>query len=117
MEALRAYSPGTFLAYSSTTNVYGGLEQIRYRETATRYIALDFPEGFDEQLPLDFSTPYGCSKGSADQYVRDWHRVYGVKTVMFRHSSIYAGRQFATIDQGWVGWFATKALEQQAART
>ena len=57
------------------------------------------------KLPLDFSTPYGCSKGSADQYFRDWSRVYGIKTVVFRHSSIYGGRQFASFDQGWVGWF------------
>jgi CDP-paratose 2-epimerase len=61
---------------------------------------------------LDFASPYGCSKGSADQYVRDWYRNYGLKTVVFRHSSIYGGRQYATVDQGWVGWFTMKAIEQ-----
>ena len=56
---------------------------------------------------------YGCSKGAADQYVKDWARVYGLKTIVFRHSSIYGGRQFATFDQGWIGWFCQKAIEQK----
>ena len=64
---------------------------------------------------LDFASPYGCSKGAADQYIRDWHRNFGLRTVVFRHSSIYGGRQFATFDQGWIGWFCQKALEQQSA--
>jgi CDP-paratose 2-epimerase len=89
---------------------------MRTEETSTRYILPDYPEGLDESIPLDFSTPYGCSKGSADQYVRDWARVYGLRTVIFRHSSIYGGRQFATFDQGWIGWFCQKALEQQHAQ-
>lgn len=114
LEAMRAYSPDALLAYSSTNKVYGDLEHLRYAETETRFTLPDFPNGLDESLPLDFSTPYGCSKGAADQYVRDWSRVYGLKTVVFRHSSIYGGRQFATFDQGWIGWFCQKALEQQA---
>jgi CDP-paratose 2-epimerase len=115
LEAARSFSPEAFIAYSSTNKVYGDLEQMRYVETATRYTLPDHPEGFDESLPLDFTTPYGCSKGAADQYVRDWSRVYGLKTVVFRHSSIYGGRQFATFDQGWVGWFCQKALEHKVA--
>ena len=86
-----------------------------YDETPKRYTIPDFPEGLDESLNLDFSTPYGCSKGAADQYVRDWARVYGLKTVVFRHSSIFGGRQFASFDQGWVGWFCQKAIEQKSA--
>lgn len=116
LEAMRKYSPNALLAYSSTNKVYGDLERLRYVETATRYTVPDFPGGFDESLPLDFASPYGCSKGAADQYVRDWHRNYGLKTVVFRHSSIYGGRQFATFDQGWIGWFCQKALEQEAAQ-
>lgn len=115
LEAARRYSPGAFLAYSSTNKVYGDLGSIALRETATRYVADGYPRGFDESLPLDFASPYGCSKGAADQYVRDWQRNYGLKTAVFRHSSIYGGRQFATFDQGWIGWFCQKALEQQAA--
>ncbi len=113
IEAMRKYSPNSLLAYSSTNKVYGDLEWIKYKELNTRYVAIDYPGGFDENIPLDFSTPYGCSKGSADQYVRDWARVYGLKTVIFRHSSIYGGRQFASKDQGWIGWFCKKAIEQK----
>lgn len=116
LEAMRKHSPDGFLAYSSTNKVYGDLEHLHYGETETRYTLPDFPRGLDETLPLDFSTPYGCSKGAADQYVRDWSRVYGLKTVVFRHSSIYGGRQFASFDQGWVGWFCQKAVEQRAAK-
>jgi CDP-paratose 2-epimerase len=116
LEAVRALSPEALVAYSSTNKVYGDLEWMRTEETSTRYILPDYPEGLDENIPLDFSTPYGCSKGSADQYVRDWARVYGLRTVIFRHSSIYGGRQFATFDQGWIGWFCQKALEQHYSR-
>lgn len=117
LEAARSYSPDALLAYSSTNKVYGDLEWLNYGESDRRYFLRGFPDGLDELLPLDFSTPYGCSKGSADQYVRDWYRVFGLKTVVFRHSSIYGGRQFASFDQGWIGWFCLKALEQQAARS
>ncbi|HEY8903379.1 MAG TPA: GDP-mannose 4,6-dehydratase [Chthoniobacterales bacterium] len=115
LEATRALSPEALIAYSSTNKVYGDLEWLRYEELPTRYNLPDYPRGLDEALPLDFSTPYGCSKGAADQYTRDWARVYGLKTVVFRHSSIYGGRQFASFDQGWVGWFCQKAVEQRAA--
>jgi CDP-paratose 2-epimerase len=115
LEAARSFSPDALIAYSSTNKVYGDLEGLRYEETTSRYCLGDYPAGLDEKLPLDFSTPYGCSKGAADQYVRDWARVYGLKTVVFRHSSIYGGRQFASCDQGWVGWFCQKAIEQKRA--
>lgn len=113
LEAARALSPKALIAYSSTNKVYGDLEWLRYEEMDTRYRLPDFPSGLDETLPLDFSTPYGCSKGAADQYVRDWARVYGLNTVVFRHSSIFGGRQFATFDQGWIGWFCQQAISQK----
>jgi len=116
LEAVRRFSPNTFVAYSSTNKVYGDLKAFSYAETPTRYIVPSHPNGFDESLPLDFASPYGCSKGAADQYVRDWHRTFGLQTVVFRHSSIYGGRQFATFDQGWIGWFCTTALQQKEAR-
>ncbi len=112
LEAVRAHSPDALLAYSSTNKVYGDLGHLHYAEGDTRFTVPTHPHGFDETLPLDFASPYGCSKGAADQYVRDWHRNFGLKTVVFRHSSIYGGRQFATFDQGWIGWFCQKALEQ-----
>ncbi len=113
LEAIRKYSANSLLAYSSTNKVYGDLEWIDYTETEKRYRLKDYPYGLNEDLPLDFSTPYGCSKGAADQYVRDWGRVYGLKTVVFRHSSIYGGRQYASFDQGWIGWFCKQALDQK----
>jgi CDP-paratose 2-epimerase len=111
LDAVRQYSPEAIVVYSSTNKVYGDLEQYRYEETETRYKCLDCPNGFDEHTQLDFQSPYGCSKGAADQYMLDYARIFGLKTVVFRHSSMYGGRQFATYDQGWVGWFCQKALE------
>ena len=115
LETVRRHSPSALLTYSSTNKVYGDLKDRQYHETPTRYQAVGYPEGFDESLPLDFASPYGCSKGAADQYFRDWFRNYGLKTVVFRHSSIYGGRQFPTYDQGWVGWFCLKGIEQERA--
>jgi CDP-paratose 2-epimerase len=111
LDAVRRHSPESALIYSSTNKVYGDLEQYTYRETDTRYECIEKPNGFDESTPLDFHSPYGCSKGSADQYMMDFARMFGLKTVVFRHSSMYGGRQFATYDQGWVGWFCQKALQ------
>jgi CDP-paratose 2-epimerase len=111
LEAVRLYAPEAAVIYSSTNKVYGDLEQYKYRETETRYECIDRPDGFDETTPLDFHSPYGCSKGAADQYMLDYSRIFGLKTVVFRHSSMYGGRQFATYDQGWVGWFCQKAVE------
>lgn len=112
LESIRRYSPHTAVLFSSTNKVYGDLEQYTYEEGSTRYVCKEFPDGFDERVPLDFRSPYGCSKGTADQYMLDYHRIFGLKTAVFRHSSMYGSRQFATYDQGWVGWFVEKAFEQ-----
>ncbi|MBF0308652.1 MAG: GDP-mannose 4,6-dehydratase [Magnetococcales bacterium] len=111
LEAVRHGSPGAVVVFSSTNKVYGDLEWVRYQETERRYLTPDFPNGFDETLPLDFRSPYGCSKGSADQYMLDYARIFGLRTIVFRHSSMYGSRQFASFDQGWVGWFCQKAVE------
>lgn len=110
LEAVRKFAPECILTYSSTNKVYGSLEHIGYRETPARYVAPDYPNGFGESLPLDFQSPYGCSKGAVDQYMLDYHRMFGLRTVVFRHSSIFGGRQFSTYDQGWIGWFVKQAL-------
>ncbi len=112
LDSIRKYSKETAMFYSSTNKVYGDLEQYEYDETDTRYICHEYPNGFDESLPLDFRSPYGCSKGAADQYMLDYHRMFGLKTTVFRHSSMYGSRQFATYDQGWIGWFCEKAIEK-----
>ncbi|WP_020614550.1 GDP-mannose 4,6-dehydratase [Sediminispirochaeta bajacaliforniensis] len=116
LEAVRKYSPDTGIVYSSTNKVYGDLEQYTYREEATRFVCKDYPEGFDESVPLNFHSPYGTSKGSADQYMLDYARIFNLKTAVFRHSSMYGGRQFATYDQGWVGWFIQKAIETKKGK-
>lgn len=110
LNAVRLYSPESTIIYSSTNKVYGDLEQFTYEETNTRYNCIEKPNGFDEKVTLDFHSPYGTSKGSADQYMLDFARIYGIKTVVFRHSSMFGGRQFATYDQGWIGWFTQQAI-------
>ena len=116
LEAVRRHAPAAAVIYSSTNKVYGDLEQYTYREDPTRYVSVDRPQGFDETTPLDFRSPYGCSKGAADQYMLDFARMFGLRTVVFRHSSMYGGRQFATYDQGWVGWFCRQAVLTQEGR-
>lgn len=111
LEAIRKISPSIPIVYSSTNKVYGDLEQYNYLENDTRYVCIDFPEGFCEDVPLCFHSPYGCSKGAADQYVLDYSRIYGINSVVFRHSSMYGSLQRATVDQGWIGWFCGRALD------
>lgn len=113
LEAVREHTPEAVVIYSSTNKVYGDLEQFHYTETDTRYVCNEKPNGFNEETLLSFHSPYGCSKGAADQYMLDYARIFGLNTVVFRHSSMYGGRQFATYDQGWVGWFCQKAVEAQ----
>ncbi len=116
LEAVRAHAPEAVVTYSSSNKVYGALAGVTYEATPTRWVARGWAQGFDESLPLDFRTPYGCSKGAVDQYMLDWARMYGLRTVVFRHSSVYGGRQYATWDQGWVGWFVGRALEIASGR-
>jgi CDP-paratose 2-epimerase len=111
LDSIRKYSPNTMVLYSSSNKVYGDFEELTFEEQETRYICKEFPLGIPESYPLNFHSPYGCSKGAADQYLLDFNRIYGLKTVVFRHSSMYGGNQHSTIDQGWVGWFIDKALE------
>src|SRR6266852_2910163 len=97
------------IVITSTNKVYGGLEQIAVVEERHRYRFADRPDGISEDQPLDFHSPYGCSKGAADKYVRDYHRIYGLPTVVFRMSCIYGPRQFGNEDQGWVAHFIIAA--------
>lgn len=105
LEAVRLNCPQAALLYSSTNKVYGGMEEIVIVEKDGRYAYRDLPGGMPENTPLDFHSPYGCSKGAGDQYVRDYARIYGLKTVVLRQSCIYGTRQFGIEDQGWVAWF------------
>lgn len=109
LEAARKASTRPVVLYASTNKVYGGMEDIAIVEEATRYRYRDLPNGVSEAQPLDFHSPYGCSKGAGDQYVRDYQRIYGLKTVVFRQSCCYGLRQFGVEDQGWVAHFVIAA--------
>lgn len=117
LEAARAQPVPPSVLMTSTNKVYGGLEDVGLRLEGQRYrpVAADIARhGISEARPLDFHSPYGCSKGTADQYVHDYARSYGMKTVVFRMSCIYGQRQFGTEDQGWVAHFLLRALDREA---
>jgi CDP-paratose 2-epimerase len=105
LEAARASQKKPIILYASTNKVYGGMEDVQIVEEHTSYRYADYPMGISEEMPLDFHSPYGCSKGSGDQYVRDYARLYDLPTVVFRQSCIYGPRQFGVEDQGWLAWF------------
>lgn len=117
LEAVREFCPATTIVFSSTNKVYGDLSGFTYEERDKRLVCLERPKGFAETESIDLHSPYGCSKGAADQYVLDYARVYDLKTVVLRHSSMFGGRQYATEDQGWVGWFAEQALRLKNQQT
>lgn len=116
LEAARLVAEDPVLLYASTNKVYGGMEDIRVIEGDVRYCYADFPYGIPETQLLDFHSPYGCSKGAGDQYVRDYHRIYGLRTVVARQSCIYGYRQFGIEDQGWVAWFIIAAIKERPIR-
>lgn len=105
LEAVRNHSPQTAVLYASTNKVYGGMSHVNVTEQEERYTYADYPDGIPESFPLDFHSPYGCSKGAGDQYTLDYARIYGLKTMVFRQSCIYGPRQFGVEDQGWVAHF------------
>jgi CDP-paratose 2-epimerase len=110
LEAVRNHCRDAAVLYASTNKVYGGLEDVRIEEEATRYAFADNKDGIPESYPLDFHSPYGCSKGAGDQYVIDYARIYGLRTLSFRQSCIYGPRQFGVEDQGWVAHFVIAAI-------
>lgn len=111
LQALRhGKNPKAFFIFTSTNKVYGGLENLNATDVGTRYKLLGAPEGISEEHNLDFHSPYGCSKGSADQYVRDYARIYGLNTTVLRQSCIYGKHQFGMVDQGWVAYLTMLAV-------
>jgi CDP-paratose 2-epimerase len=110
LEAARLSGRNPIFIYASTNKVYGGMEEVELYEETTRWRYKDLVNGCPETQPLDFHSPYGCSKGTGDQYVRDYARIYGLPTVVYRQSCIYGTRQFGIEDQGWVAWFIIAAL-------
>lgn len=110
LEATRVCGEKPLIIYASTNKVYGEIEDIPVVEEETRYSFIDLPAGVTEKQLLDFHSPYGCSKGCGDQYVKDYSRIYDIPTVVFRQSCIYGKRQFGIEDQGWVAWFVIAAV-------
>lgn len=110
LEAVRQTGRRPPMVFTSTNKVYGGLEDVETIESETKYEFRNLPLGVSESQHLDFHSPYGCSKGAADQYVRDYHRIYNLPTVVFRMSCIYGPRQFGNEDQGWVAHFIIASL-------
>ena len=111
LELCRNSSSPPIFVYASTNKVYGKLEGLGIEEQDTRYVIKEQPDGITEKQKLDFYSPYGCSKGVADQYTRDYSRIFGLKTVVFRQSCIYGPRQFGVEDQGWAAHFAIASLQ------
>ncbi len=110
LEAARLSGRDPIFMYASTNKVYGGMDDVELTEEPTRWRYKDLVNGCPETQPLDFHSPYGCSKGTGDQYVRDYARMYGLRSIVFRQSCIYGTRQFGIEDQGWVAWFIIAAV-------
>lgn len=110
LEAARLSGRDPIFIYSSTNKVYGGMEDVEIVEEATRWRYKSLVRGVAETQPLDFHSPYGNSKGSGDQYTRDYARIYGLRSVVFRQSCIYGPRQFGVEDQGWLAWMTIAAV-------
>jgi CDP-paratose 2-epimerase len=115
LDAVRTRAAPVPVIFASTNKVYGDLADIEFDTVHGRHEPKSFGarRGIDESRPLDFHTPYGCSKGAADQYVIDYARSFGVPTAVFRMSCIYGQRQMGTEDQGWVAHFLIRALQGQ----
>lgn len=109
LEAARLAHNMPIVVTASSNKVYGELEELAVQELDTRYAFVDLPYGVSEGQSLEPCTPYGCSKAAADQYARDYARIYGLRTVVLRLSTIYGPRQFGTEDQGWIAYFAIQA--------
>lgn len=110
LEAVRNVCPQAVFLYASTNKVYGSLTSVRITEGESRYDFADFVDGIPENFPLDFHSPYGCSKGTGDQYAIDYARIYGLRSVSVRQSCIYGERQFGVEDQGWIAHMMIAAL-------
>ena len=113
LEAVRSSKNKPILLYTSTNKVYGELDDLKIIERKTRYEFVGLENGISEERRLDFHSPYGCSKGAADQYVRDYARIYKLKTIVFRQSCIYGPHQFGVEDQGWVAWFIIALMKNK----
>jgi CDP-paratose 2-epimerase len=110
LESMREIAPKAVMLYSSTNKVYGQVGRVNTNRRGNRYYTVE-SANIDESEPLDFYSPYGTSKGAGDQYTRDYARIYGLKTIVFRQSCIYGTHQFGLEDQGWVAHFVSQVIK------
>ena len=110
LEAVRLTDENIIFIHASTNQVYGNAKSVKVQELSTRYDYVDLKFGLDENFPLDFLSPYGCSKGASDQYTVDYSRVFGMKTVVTRFGGIYGKHQYSYQDHGWVSFMAEMVL-------
>src|SRR5215470_2298609 len=110
LDAVRRFCPEAVFINASTNKVYGKITAAQYELRDGRYAYVNRPCGISESEPLDFLSPYGCSKGAAVQYALDFARIYQIPATSFRQSCIYGPRQFGTEDQGWVAWFVIASM-------
>jgi CDP-paratose 2-epimerase len=110
LEHVRLHSPGTVVIGMSSNKVYGDLRQVEVVEETMRYVTPGYPNGFNEDMPLSFHGPYGCSKGTADQYLVDYARMFNLRTASLRQSSVYGPHQHPRSDQGWVAHLLEEAV-------
>lgn len=110
LEAIKNSNSKGKIIFASTNKVYGKLQHLKFFLTKKGYNLKKFPNGINENFPVDFATPYGCSKGSSDFYCQDYYKNFNLKTVVFRQSCIYGRMQLGIEDQGWIAWMIIAAL-------
>jgi CDP-paratose 2-epimerase len=116
LEIIRNHNPEALFLFASSMRVYGQMKSELVKKNGNSYFMTRFPRGIPEEYPLDLHTPYSCSKGAADQYVRDYARTFNLRTIVFRQSCIYGSGQFAIENHGWVNWFIASALAGRKIR-
>jgi CDP-paratose 2-epimerase len=113
LELVRKHWPHALMIYASSNKVYGDLGSVSIVEWEKKFEAPEYPEGFDETLPLEFHGGYSCSKGAADQYVLDYHRIYGLNTIVLRQSAICGRHQNPRADQGWASFLVQETIAKR----
>lgn len=117
LESIRKYSKETIYLYTSSNKVYGDLNWDKVKTLDQRYESVNYKNGYGIDIPINLTTPYGCSKGVGDLYSIDYYKSFGVKTIVLRLSTIYGKNQTSTYNQGWIGWFISEAINKKNNET
>ncbi len=113
LELTKKYNIKAKFIYSSTNKIYGNLEHLNLKKKDNKYFIKNYKNGIDENYNIDYCSPYGCSKGSADQYVKDYARIFGLNTVVLRKSCIYGHEQLGLFGQGWISFIINQAIMEK----